>query len=50
MAKKEWEAENAAKYFATWTTPGGNIEGEIDYLAVSAKYRNTVRKAQSNIY
>ena len=37
------------KYMTTWTSPNGNIRGQIDYIMINAKHRNTTRTAQRNI-
>ena len=34
----------------TWTSPDGNIRGQIDYIAINAKRRNMARTEQCNIY
>ena len=46
----QWEEQNREKYLTTWTSPGGKTNRQIDYIVINAKYRNIVRKAQSNIY
>ena len=34
----------------TWTSPNGNIRGEIDYITINAKHRNMARKAPINVH
>ena len=48
--KTQWEEQNREKYLTTWTSPNGKTNRQIDYIMINAKYRNIVRKAQSNIY
>ena len=50
MTKERWEAEMKDKYLTTWTSPGGETRGQIDYIMINAKYRNTAEKANSDIY
>lgn len=48
--RTQWEEQNREKYLTTWTSPGGKTNRQIDYIMINAKYRNMVRRAQSNIY
>ena len=48
--RTQWEEQNRQKYLTTWTSPGGKTNRQIDHIMINAKYRNMVRKAQSNIY
>ena len=43
-------AQNKGKYLTTLTSLDGDKDRQIDNITISAKYRNIVRKAQSNIY
>ena len=38
------------KYLETWTSPEGKTRRHLDYIAINAKYRDTARKSNSNIY
>ena len=46
--REQWR-ENQEKYTTALTIPGGNIRRQIDYIMITAKYRNMTSKAQSNI-
>ena len=50
MDRAQWEEQNREKYLTTWTSPDGKTSRQIDHIMINAKYRNMVRKAQSNIY
>ena len=50
MTRGRWGNEMRAKYRTTWAIPGGETRRQVDYIAINEKYRNTARKAHSNIY
>ena len=50
MGKELWEAEMDGAYATTWASPDGNARRKIGYIMINAKYRNTERKAERNIY
>ena len=56
QAKKQYRKDNSPEntrakieqeQLITWKSPGGKTERQIDYIRISRKYRNTVRKAQT---